>query len=380
MKRCSICYVVSSEMTVVAFLRPLIARATTTCDIAVAANTVRNDLLTELGLQAELLKVPIARQIRPFQDLVALWSLYRIFRVRRFQLVHSISPKAGLLGMLAAWLARVPVRVHTFTGQVWATQSGWRRRLLKATDRMLTALSTHPLVDSPSQLGFLIAEGVMPQGKAAVIGKGSVCGVDTERFRPDVATRAAVRSELGIPGDAFVMLFLGRLNRDKGILDLVDAFAALSARRKDCMLLLVGPDEGDTLRCTACLGSAARERVRHVDYTRQPERYMAAADIFCLPSYREGFGMAVLEAAAACLPAVASRIYGVTDAVLEGRTGLLHSPGDVPAIVAAIGRLADDPKGRRLMGEEGRARVLADFSEAKVTEELMAHYQKITAP
>jgi len=379
-KKGSICYVVSSEMTVASFLRPHITRATETYDVTVAANTERGDLLTELGLRAALLKVPIARHIRPFQDLAALWTLFRAFRVRRFRIVHSVSPKAGLLGMLAARLARVPVRIHTFTGQVWATRRGWRRVLLKATDRMLAALTTHPLVDSPSQLDFLVAEGILPAGKAAVIGKGSICGVDTERFRPDAESRAAVRAGLGISGDAFVMLFLGRLNRDKGIPDLFDAFAALAARRKDCVLLLVGPDEGGMLERIADLGSDACDRVRHVAYTRQPERYMAAADVFCLPSYREGFGMAVVEAAAACLPAVASRIYGITDAVSEGQTGLLHPPGDVPAIVAAVGRLADAPEERRAMGENARTRVLAEFSEEKVTQGLIAHYEKITTP
>lgn len=372
-----ICYVVSSEMTVAAFLRPHIARAAERYDVAVAANTGDDSLLAGLGLQAELLKVPIARSIRPVQDLAALWSLFRAFRARRFDLVHSVSPKAGLLGMLAAWLARVPVRVHTFTGQVWATRRGWKRALLKAADRLLAALTTHPLVDSPSQLDFLVAEGVLPPGKATVIGKGSICGVDTKRFRPDEAARAAVRAELGIAGDAVVLLFLGRLNRDKGLPELIDAFATLAARRQECVLLLVGPDEGGMLSRLASLAADVRRRVHHVGYTRQPERYLAAADVFCLPSHREGFGMSVIEAAAAGLPAAASRIYGITDAVVDGETGLLHPPGDRAALAAVLESLAGSATLREDLGVQARRRVERDFGEETLTRGQMAFYGKI---
>lgn len=372
-----ICYVVSSEMTVAAFLRPHIAQAAKCYDVTVAVNTTDDRLLTGLGLQAGLLKVPLVRSIRPLQDLIALWSLFRTFRTRRFDLVHSVSPKAGLLGMLAAWLACVPVRVHTFTGQVWATRRGWKRALLKAADRLLAALTTHPLVDSPSQLDFLVVEGVLPPGKAAVIGKGSICGVDTERFRPDPTVRSAVRSELGIPTDAVVLLFLGRLNQDKGIPELIDAFAALAARRQDCVLLLVGPDEGNMLFRLNSLDAVVRDRVRHIGYTRHPERYLAAADVFCLPSHREGFGMSIIEAAAAGLPVAASRIYGVTDAVIDGETGLLHPPGDRAAIESVLSRLAGSEALRETLGTQARRRVEREFAEAAMTRGQMAFYGKI---
>lgn len=372
-----ICYVVSSEMTVAAFLRPHIARAAERYEVAVAANTKDDGLLAGLGLDADLLKVPLARDIRPLQDLRALWHLFHAFRTGRFDIVHSVSPKAGLLGMLAAWMARVPVRIHTFTGQVWATRKGWRRTLLKTADQLLAALTTHPLVDSSSQLDFLVAEGVLPPGKAEVIGKGSICGVDTERFRPDAGARLAVRAELGISAEAVVFLFLGRLNRDKGIPELVDAFTALAARRPDCMLLLVGPDEGGMLSRLASLAGDVQRRVGHVGYTRQPERYMAAADVFCLPSHREGFGMSVIEAAAAGLPAVASRIYGVTDAVAEGETGLLHPPGDRAAIESVLDILAGSAELRRTLGTRARERVERDFSEEALTRGQVAFYGKI---
>jgi glycosyltransferase involved in cell wall biosynthesis len=279
--------------------------------------------------------------------------------------------------MFAAMLAGVRHRVHTFTGQVWVTRRGWRRWMLRKADALLASLTSRILVDSPSQREFLVSEGVFDADKAEVIGKGSICGVDSARFHPDSEERRTLRDTLGIPQSDPVLLFLGRLNRDKGVLDLVEAFAALAQRCPEPRLLLVGPDEDGLAERIAQASGAAAGRVQRIDYTAQPERYMAAADIFCLPSYREGFGQVLVEAAAAGLPAVASRIYGITDAVVEGETGLLHPPGDVVAIQAALAQLICDAPRRAAMGERARRRALAEFSQAESTQGLMAFYGKM---
>lgn len=378
MHKLRLCYVVASEITVAAFLSGHIKAMAQRYEVCVAGNIDNPDALGKLGLSATLLPVPIERRVALWRDLIALFALYRHFRRGGgFDLVHSVSPKAGILGMLAAWLARVPRRVHTFTGQVWVTRRGWRRVLLKAADRMLAALATDVLVDSPSQRDFLIAEGVLGAGKSRVIGKGSICGVDGGRFRPDADARCGVRTELGIPPDATVLLFLGRLNRDKGVADLAVAFAAIAGHFPDARLLLVGPDEEGMVAHISSTCSGAAARVHHVGYTRQPERFMAASDIFSLPSYREGFGMVVIEAAAVGLPAVASRIYGITDAVIDQQTGLLHPAGDVQALARALIALLSDPARRSAMGECARSRALADFSQAESSRELLAFYGKI---
>lgn len=377
MKPRRVCYVVSSPMTLTAFLAGHVAAAAKSFDVTVVVNTEDPDALKELGLPVTLLQVPIERAISPWRDLCALWALYGHFRRAHFDLVHSVSPKAGLLGMLAAWLARVPRRVHTFTGQVWVNKWGWRRVLLKWADRLLSALTTHALVDSPSQSDFLVQEGVLPAAKARVIGKGAICGVDGKRFKPDADIRQKMRLELDLSESAIVLLFVGRINRDKGVLDLATAFAHLSARRQDVFLLLVGPDEHGMLDEIRASCGDASPRLRHVGYTSEPERYMASTDIICLPSYREGFGMVVVEAAAAGLPAVASRIYGITDAIVDGETGLLHPPGSVAGIEQALERLIADPELRGAMGMAARGRVLRDFSQEQITGELMAFYGKI---
>lgn len=345
--------------------------------VDLVANALNADFLQRVGLpEVEFHAVVISRSISLWQDLSALWHLFILFRRGQFEIVHSVSPKAGLLAMLAGWLSRVPHRVHTFTGQVWVTRTGWRRRLLKSADQLLARLATRLLVDSPSQKNFLIAEGVVDQARAVVIGIGGICGVNANRFKPDLTARRAIRIALGIPVDATILLFLGRQNRDKGILDLARAFVEIGQCFPLVYLLLVGPDEEGLAGEVERLCESILDRIRRVDFTNEPERYMAAADIFCLPSYREGFGMVVIEAAAAGLPAVASRIYGLTDAVVEGETGLLHPPGDVSAIVNAVTNLLENPALRLRLGEQARVRVIADFSPSRHSCGLLDFYSK----
>lgn len=369
-----ICYVVSSEITVAAFLREHIRHAGTRYDVTVAVNTGNPGFLAALGLKAELQSIAIERKIAPWRDLQALLALYRLLRRRRFALVHSVSPKAGLLAMLAGFLARVPVRIHTFTGQVWVTRRGYARGLLKLMDRLIALFATHILVDSPTQREFLLAQRVVSAEKSRVLGRGSVSGVDASRFRPDPQARAAVRQKLGYRDGDVVFLFLGRLHRDKGVLDLAQAFARVAATAQNARLLVVGPDEdGIQSLLQAALGNAAAQ-AQSIAYTDRPEGYMAAADVFCLPSYREGFGTTIIEAAAAGIPAIGSRIYGVTDAVDDGATGLLCDPGDIGQLANAMLQLTANELLRREMGKRARTRALRDFPAAAVTAELMRFY------
>jgi glycosyltransferase involved in cell wall biosynthesis len=329
-------------------------------------------------LNARVFTVPIERRISPLRDLRALLCLTSHFRRQRFDVVHSVTPKAGLLAMTAASLARVPVRLHTFTGQVWATRKGPMRTLLRAFDALIAMLATHVLVDSRSQREFLVANRVVAASKSAVLAEGSICGVDGKRFRPDPAARARVRSALGLPYDAIVFLFLGRLTWDKGILDLVAAFAPLAEQHSTAYLLVVGPDEEGVAKVVKESLANCLSRLRRSNYTDRPEEYMAAADVFCLPSHREGFGQVAIEASASELPVVASRIYGVTDAVSDGETGLLHAPGDVKALREHMQCLLTHPELRRRLGTVGRSRALRKFSAEQVTRALLDYYLEVT--
>ena len=321
------------------------------------------------------MQVPLQRKISPLSDLYALVRLYALFRQEKYAAVGSVTPKAGMLAMLAAAMAGVPFRIHIFTGQVWAARTGWKRWLLKAADRLMARLATHVLADSPSQRDFMVAEGIVAATKICVLGDGSICGVDGERFRPDADRRATIRRAHGIPDGATVFLYLGRLNRDKGMLDLADAFARQD--RADAWLLVVGPDEEGMHDAMQARLGASRDRCRFVGYTDRPEDYMAAGDVFCLPSYREGFGMVIIEAAAAGVPAIASRIYGITDAVEDGVTGFLHSPGNAEEISRKMAAMIGDAALRAQMGRAARERALRLFSRQAVTQAWLDFYRQL---
>lgn len=367
--------VVSAEMTIKAFLMGHLAALAKRYRTTVLANTNTPDLLVSQDIPAELRPIPIVRQVQPSADLAALYALVREFRCGRFACVLSVTPKAGLLAMLAGAICRVPVRIHIFTGQVWATRSGLARLVLKAIDRLTASLATCVLTDSESQRQFLIAEGVVTEARSSVLASGSISGVNVQRFKPDSGARNLVRSQVGVGDGDVLLLFVGRLNYDKGVLDLAQSFRLLGQQFNMVHLLFVGPDEGGLrpMLREQCGVSAAR--LHFLDFTNEPERFMAAADILCLPSYREGFGSVVIEAAAVGIPTVASRIYGVTDAVVDGYTGLLHPPGDVTAIVNCLEQLVGAPDRRKALGEAARNRVLQEFSAERVTEALVQYLE-----
>ena len=362
-------------MSMVVFMLPHLRALKSYWRLHVLANTQEADLLQKRGLNLPVEFAPVERQIRPWADIKALWFLFKKFKTERPVAVHTLTPKAGLLGMCAAWLARVPIRVHTFTGQVWVTRQGPMRWVLKAADQCIAAFATDILVDSPSQRHFLIQEGVVSAQGSAVLGEGSICGVDTQRFSPSRPVRQHVRADMGTSNDAVVCLYLGRLNRDKGVLDLAAAFAQVAENYPKAELWVVGPDEDDMFAQMQSLLGPCFQQVRRVGYTNEPERYMQAADLFCLPSYREGFGSSVIEAAACSVPALASRIYGLTDAVVEGQTGWMHEAGNVQDLAAQLDDLLEAPAQLQSRGEAARANVERVFEQSFITNAMLAFYK-----
>lgn len=371
-----ICVLAATPLTVHFFLKPHLIALACHFDVTLACNPRNDAYLPPLDLPVHQTAVGMERKISPLRDLITLFELFRLFRRERFDLVVSVVPKAGLLGMLAAFLAGVPRRVHIFQGEVWASRQGFMRGLLKAMDRVIAKSATHVLAVSPSERQFLEVQGVARLGQVRVLGSGSISGVDMARFRPDPEARSSFRKVHGIPDDAVVCLFLGRLTADKGVFDLAQAFALCGEKNTKLWLVLVGPDEegvSQLLRSTL-KGETAR-RMLVEGFTHTPERYIAAADFLCLPSYREGFGMVVIEAAAAGIPSVGSRIYGVTDAIVEDETGLLVPPGDALQLAAALSRLAGDEALRARLALAGRTRVENEFKQEKVVAGYVNYFQ-----
>lgn len=370
-----LCYVATIPDSVNAFLRAHIQAATKLYDVTVVCNSSKKNLLDDIG--ARLIFLPIERKPAPLRDIFVLIKFVLLFRSEKFFIVHSIMPKTGLLAMLSAWICRVPVRIHTFTGQVWVHSVGVQHCVLKFFDKCIAYFATYILADSPSQRDFLIKNGVVEENKSDVLCFGSIRGVDSNRFRPNDAKRLQVRRELEISHDATVILFVGRLTRDKGVLELASCFDKISRIRHDVVLLLVGGEEDISFDLIREICPHGRESLRYVPFTATPEHFMVSADIFCLPSHREGFGMTIIEAASSGIPAVASRIYGVVDAVEEGKTGFLFSMGDIDDLTANLMKLIDDSSLRHQMGSNARIRAIEFFSESKITHELIALYAKL---
>lgn len=370
-----ICFVVASPMTVKAFLVEPIRKLSTHYDIYIVSDVKDMRELECVKDMATLISIPIQRKVSFFADVAALLALISTVRQYSFDAIHSITPKAGLLGMLAAFICRVPLRIHTFTGQVWATKDGMKRFALKAFDWLIAKVASHVLVDSHSQRQFLLDEKIISAGKAEVLAHGSISGVNLARFRPDPQRRESVRKDYSLDSEDVLILYLGRLTSDKGIRDLIKAFALL--KHENAHVLLVGPDEDGMRVSLLSEAKGSAERVHFVEFTEEPEKYMAAADIFCLPSYREGFGSVIIEAAAAGIPSVGSRIYGLTDAIEGNVSGLLFEAGNVTDLENKLSKLVQDSKLRMLFGAQALRRAQEKFSSELVSTAWADYYKQV---
>ncbi len=310
----------------------------------------------------EFKHIGIERGLSIGKDLKAVFKLYRYFKARKFDAVHSVTPKAGLLTALAGWLARVPNRIHIFTGQVWATRKGFMRWMLKTMDKITVLLDTHILVDGRSQRAFLEKEGVLKKGEATVFGEGSICGVNIHRFEPKEEVRKQVRRQIGAADDVLVYLFMGRLNHDKGIGELYAAFDKLASETDRVFLLLIGDDEQNYISKLGHFQNINKTNFYYFEETHVPEKLLNAGDVFVLPSYREGFGTSVLEAASMGMPAITSDAYGVLDATVPGETGLRCKCGDVSSLYGCMKYFYEHPDAVAMMGAKSRERVSREFS------------------
>lgn len=328
--------------------------------------------------------VPMPRRVTPLADLKTVGRLWRIFREVKPEIVHAHTPKGGLLGMIGASLAGVPVRVYHMRGLPLVTATGPKRALLVATERVSCALASRVICVSHSLREVALAEGLCAPDDIVVMRAGSGNGVDSDgRFNParlPAGARGRVRAELGVPDDALVLGFVGRLVKDKGVVELAAAWKALRARHPALHLVLVGPwEEQDPVPADVRAGLEADERVHFVGFTRDTAAMYAAMDLVTLPTYREGFPNVPLEAASMGLPVVATRVPGCVDAVADERTGTLVPAADARALEAALERYVADPALRAARGAAGRARVEEEFRRERIWEDIAKTYAQLLA-
>ncbi len=326
--------------------------------------------------------VDLPRRISPWVDSVALFKLYRLFRNLQPDIVHAHTPKGGLLGVLAARLARVPVVIYSMRGLPFVTATGLKRRLLCWSETVSCGLADRVISVGFSLLEKGVAAGFCNGDKIKVLASGSSNGVDAEgRFNPqrlEAGSREKTRLHYRLPQDAIVLGFMGRIVRDKGLVELAAAWRFLREVFPELFLLLVGPvEDRDPVPPEVLKHLEADPRVRLVGAVGDPAPFYAAMDILTLPTYREGFPNTPLEAAAMELPVVATDVDGCVEAVMYGLTGLLVPPRDSKALAAALQQLIEDPELRKQMGQAGRRRVLREFKPENIWKELYQEYRDL---
>lgn len=321
-------------------------------------------------------RVPMQRHISPLKDLKSLWQLIRVFHKEKPDMVHSITPKAGLLSMMAAWICRVPVRLHAFTGLVFPTSTGFKQKLLIFTDRVTCVCATHIMPEGDGVKNDLINYQITSK-PLKVLGYGNIRGINLKYF--DRTVEVEKEAEKIRKTDITTFIFIGRLVRDKGINELVYAFAKLNKEYPKTRLLLVGrredkldPLQNQTLReidnNPAIIATGEQKDVRP---------WLAASNIFVFPSYREGFPNVVIEAGAMGLPAIVTDINGSREIIIEGENGIIIPPRNSEHLYKAMQQLMVSPKQTRQMANNARPMIESRFEQTFVRKCLKEYYKKI---
>lgn len=320
--------------------------------------------------------VNISRKVSLIKDLRTLIDLLRIFSFEKFDIVHSLTPKAGILSALAGFLTLIPIRLHTFTGQVWVDYRGLKRIFFKGLDNFICKLNTQNFVDSPSQRQYLLDNHVGSPDKLIVLLKGSIAGINIKKFDPaKIKESSKLLRESLFPGfDGKIILYLGRINNDKGLKELGTAFLELKKKFK-LKLLIVGPQESVASGLSLLLDQLKKDKdAKFIGFVSKVEEYYGVSDIYCLPSYREGCPTSVLEASAMEKPVVASNIYGISDVAIDGQTALLFEVRNAKDLELKLETLIVNEEFSRKLGLRGRQFVCEDFAENFFTEKMVAEY------
>jgi len=357
----SLVIISATPLTLHFFMRPHIDSLLQSMKTILIYNKKIDQYVPQLNPNVQNIHVPIKRNISVFQDFLSLALIAKIVSNIKPNAVMTVAPKAGLLGMIAAFAVGIPVRLHIFQGEVWASKKGVFRILLRFMDSITASLATHLIAVSKSEMQFLINQKVASRKKIKVLGHGSIGGVDLDKFSFNASMRINIRKRLGIPGNATVAVFVGRAAIDKGIAELFEALSLVQKNGIRLYLLVVGPDEGNILGRLINQFPDVAQNIRVVPFSNNVQDFLAASDFLCLPSYREGFPVSILEAAAIGIPSIGSRIYGVSDAIQDGETGILVEPKNSYALSVAMAELAHNDELRARLGTAAQKRVSMDF-------------------
>ncbi|MDO4462508.1 MAG: glycosyltransferase family 4 protein [Bacteroidia bacterium] len=319
-------------------------------------------------------EVPMERQISPLKDIISLWRLYKLFRHEKPLMVHSMTPKAGLLSMIAAWLARVPIRIHTFTGLVFPTAHGLTKRILMATDWLTCACATHIVPEGEGVKRDLLSHHITRK-PIKVLGYGNVRGIDLTHYNPD-----AVEPVFKENTDGVTFISIGRLVGDKGINELVSAFIRLRKDNPNIHLILVGPQEQDLdpLLPETLEAIANTPSIHAVGFQSDIRPWLKSAHVSILASYREGFPNVVIEAGAMGLPQIVTNINGANEIIVEGKNGTIIPPRDADALYHAMRNMLNEEY-RTSLAANARDMIASRYEQGFVRRCLYEYYEGVVS-
>lgn len=324
--------------------------------------------------------IEMTRKITPWQDLKAVIKLYKYLKKESPAIVHTHTPKAGIVGMLAAWLAGAPNRLHTVAGLPLMEAEGAKRIVLNIVEKLTYLFATKIYPNSKGLYDFIVKEKFTNSSKLAIIGNGSSNGIDIEYFNPNLYSekdKIDLRNQLGIPQENFVFIFVGRLVKDKGINELVEAFTKLLTTHNNLSLLLVGPLESDLDPLSAETLSFIENtpQIISVGYQNDVRSYFAIANALTFPSYREGFPNVVMQAGAMGLPSIVSDINGCNEIIIEDINGIVVPPKNAEELFMAMKLLVSEDEIYAKLKSTARQNIVTNYSRKEIWEALLKEYQ-----
>lgn len=378
-KRVKIIRITTHPRTLYAFCRGLLAELSVYYEVIAVSSP--GDKLDDLSQSEHIRCIPV-RMERPIslrKDIVSLFKLIKVFKAERPQIVHSMTPKAGLLSMVAAWTTGVPIRIHTFTGLVFPTSTGFKRKLLMLTDRITCACATHIIPEGEGVKHDLEHYGIT--GKPMwVLGYGNVRGIDLQyysRTKEVLDEAKKIRHSLDIDSNSLVFIFVGRLVRDKGINELAATFDKLYKQFTDIHLILIGHDERtlDPLNDNTLRIINDNPHIHAVGEKGDVRPWYAASDVLVFPSYREGFPNVVIEAGAMGLPSIVTDINGSREIIRQNKNGVIIPSQDADALYQTMNDFITHPQKIKAMGEKARPLVASRYEQTFVRQCLKDFYK-----
>ena len=326
--------------------------------------------------------IHMTRGISPLGDLVSIWKMYKYFKYIKPTIVHSHTPKAGLVAMLAGMLAKVPIKVHTIAGLPLESRTGIKRRILSVVEKVVYHFADKVYPNSNGLKEFVLKGNLCPSNKLKIIGKGSSNGIDLDHFKKTEAVQEEgykSRKNLGISENDFVFLFIGRIVKDKGIEQLAVAFDKIQKSRKDVKLVLLGRKE-DHLDPISQEANQIMDTNNHIIYTGYQldiRPYLALADCFVFPTFREGLPNVLLQACAFNLPIIASKVTGNTDIIVEGVNGLFFEAGNSDSLLEKMQIILNNDKVRDSLAIDSRRLVKEKYNRNFVWQSILSEYKSL---